>query len=328
MKFLPHHKIAYLTVLISSLLFAPPPAQSGQATCPDISGRKYITVLTINLLFSEIENRDLRLTRIADFVNHETQSGNPIDVIFLQEVVGGALARTKNSSIDLLYLLAARSLKYNLKYTMANGVSGLLSVGDSILTRCAVKSALAMTLPSESEEVFDDLQIALKRKVLMARLDVPGFGAIDVYDTHLCSGCTGSERLQQALVLMRFIKVVEMRIPGDNPIILGGDFNTDLNRPDDVPVYNVVTGNGFVDTYAVFNNCASCCTPGHLSGCTFDLPDDPFSDLIPGQSEQPARIDYIFVKDLGQVLESEVVFEGDSLWVSDHSGVLSKISLP
>jgi maltose 6'-phosphate phosphatase len=135
--------------LIAAMMFFlyVPAARAVQQTCPDISGRNYINVLTVNLLFSEIENRDLRLTRIAEFVDQETRSGNPIDVIFLQEVVGGFLAQTDNSSIDLLSLLAAKSLRYNLRFKMINGVSGLLSVGDAILTRCAVKSALAVTLP-------------------------------------------------------------------------------------------------------------------------------------------------------------------------------------
>ncbi len=294
-----------------------------------MAARNYVTVLTVNLLFSELENRDLRLARIADFVNQQSQSGSPVDIILLQEVVGGALAQTKNSSVDLLMLLAARSLRYNLRFTFANGVSGLLSVGNAILSRCSVNTALAMTLPAESEEIFDNLQIALKRKVLMVSLSLPGAGKIDVYNTHLCSGCTGSDRLQQAMVLMKFLKAVEMRLPGDNPVLLGGDFNTDLNKADNIPVYSLITGNGFIDTYASFNGCTVCCTPDDLSGCSFAVPGNPFAfDLITQQPEQPERIDYIFAKGFGQILGSEVVFKGDSLWVSDHSGVLSKISLP
>ncbi len=286
--------------------------------------------MTINLLFSEIEDRELRLTRIADFVNQEAQLGNPIDVISLQEVVGGFLEETDNSSIDLLVLLAARSLKYNLRSTMADGIPGLLSVGNAILTRCRIKSALVQKLPVESEEVFGGLEIPLKRKALLVDIDVPGFGNISIYDTHLCSTCTGSDRLQQAKVLMAFVKSAKKKISGQNPIILAGDFNTDLNMPDDVPVYNLVTNGGFVDTYAVHNGCSVCCTPpDDISGCTFAVPGDPYaSDLFSNQPELPARIDYIFTKGFGDVMESEVVFEGDSHWVSDHSGVLSRISLP
>ncbi len=305
------------------------PAWSARSVCPDVSSRGYISVLTINLLFSEIEDRELRLTRIADFVNQEAQLGNPIDVIALQEVVGGVLVDTDNSSIDLLVLLAGRSLKYNLRYIMVDGIPELLSVGNAILTRCSIKSTLTKTLPVESEVVFGDFQIPLKRNALLLDINVPGFGDISVYDTHLCSSCTGSERLQQARALMAFVKSAKKKISGQNPIILAGDFNTDLNMPDDVPVYNLVTDGGFVDTYAVHNGCSVCCTSPHDIGCTFAVPGDPYAfDLFSGQRELPARLDYIFAKGFGDVVESEVVFEGDSQWVSDHSGVLSRISLP
>ena len=304
-------------------------AWSAASVCPDVASRGYINVLTINLLFSEIEDRDLRLTRIANFVKQEAQQGNPIDVILLQEMAGGILEDTTNSSIDLWKLLHARSLNYNLRYTMANGISPLLSVGNSILTRCGIKFAFAMTLPVESEEVFEDFQIPLKRKVIMVSIIVPGFGNISIYDTHLCSGCTGSERLQQAQVLMAYVRAVEKKLPGENPIILGGDFNTDLNIADNVPVYNLVTGSGFIDTYAAYNICTVCCTPSDVSGCTFAVPGNPFAfDLITNEPEVAARLDYIFAKGFGAVLKSEVVFKGDSLWASDHSGVLSQINLP
>ena len=318
-----------VAVLAFSLLLVSP-AWSAKALCPDVPARGYINVLTINLLFSEIEDRELRLKRIANFVAQETQQGNPIDIILLQEVVGGAIEGTDNSSLDLKTLLAAKKIPYNFRFTMVNGLPGILSVGNSILSRCEIKSTLTMTLPFESEEVFQGLDVPLKRKVIMVRIDVPGFGRIDVYDTHLCSGCSGSERLQQAKVLMKFVQSTENRISGENPVILGGDFNTDLNLPGNPPVYNLVTGNGFVDTYAAFNGCSACCTPpGDVSGCTFAVPGDPYaSDLITHQTESPQRIDYIFVKGFNAVLGSEVPFKGDSLWVSDHSGVLSRISLP
>ncbi len=318
-----------VAVLAFSLLFVSP-AWSGKAVCPDVSARGYINVLTINLLFSEIEDRELRLKRIADFVTQETQQGNPVDIILLQEVVGGTLAGTENSSLDLKGLLATKKIPYNLRFTMVNGLHGILSEGNSILSRCEIKSTLTKTLPFESEEVFEGIDIPLKGKVIMVRIDVPGFGRVNVYNTHLCSGCSGSKRLQQAKVLMKFVKSTENLISGENPIILGGDFNTDLNIPGNPPVYNLVTSNGFVDTYAAVNGCSVCCTPpSDVSGCTFAVPGDPFAfDLIAHQTESPQRIDYIFAKGFNAVLGSEVVFKGRSLWVSDHSGVLSQISLP
>ncbi len=324
-------------LVVFGLLFFPIfRAESNAAVCRDVNARGQISVLTINLLFSEINERNLRLGRIANFVAHEAlDEGLPVDVILLQEVVGGALSKTVNSSLDLQKLLAALGLSYNLRYTMANGIPGLLTVGNSILSRCGIDFILTKTLPFESEEVFAGLQIPLKRKAIMARINVPGFGKINVYDTHLCSGCSGSERLQQAQVLVGFIQSAESLIPGKNPIILGGDFNTDLNMDDDMDVYDLITSKGFVDTYASFNNCEACCTPySDPTGCTFAVPRNPFAfDPFTHQPEgPPQRIDYIFGKGLGNIIGSEVVFkgeilDGDPLWVSDHSGVLSRIKL-
>ncbi len=327
-------------LVVFGLLFFPIfRAKADAAVCRDVKVRGHISVLTINLLFSEINERNLRLGRIADFVAHEaSDEASPVDVILLQEVVGGSLSKTANSSLDLQKLLAGLGLSYNLRYTMANGIPGLLTVGNSILSRCGIDFILTKTLPFESEEVFAGLQIPLKRKAIMARIDVPEFGKINVYDTHLCSGCSGSERLQQAQVLVRFIQNAESLIPGKNPIILGGDFNTDLNIPDNIAVYNLITSKGFVDSYASFNTCDGCCTPYSnppvLSGCTFAVPENPFAfDPFTRQREEPPqRIDYIFSKGFGDIIGSEVVFkgemlDGDPLWVSDHSGVLSRIKL-
>jgi maltose 6'-phosphate phosphatase len=297
------------------------------AQCFDVSGRGHLRVLTLNLLFSEIEQREIRLERIVDFIAQEAE---PIDVILTQEVVGGALAKTVNSSLDLKRLLSDRGLDYNLNYTMANGIPGLLSVGNSILSRCEVAFTLSKTLPFESEVAFDNFEIPLKRKVIMARIDVPHFGKIDVYDTHLCSGCTGSERLQQAQVLMEFMQDAEKLISGKNPVILGGDLNTDLNVTDNHPVYDLITGQGFIDSYAeTHTDCPDCCLGNDLSGCTFAVPGNPFAlDLFTHLPEGPQRIDYIFVNGL-DVEDSEVVFNSptNGNWVSDHSGVLSSLKI-
>jgi maltose 6'-phosphate phosphatase len=64
-----------------------------------------LNVMTINLLFSEVEDREERLDRIANFVNSYPE---PIDLILLQEVVGGALSKTANSALDLKNKLAEK----------------------------------------------------------------------------------------------------------------------------------------------------------------------------------------------------------------------------
>ena len=305
-------------------------ARSRQAQCLDVAGRGNLNVLTINLLFTEMEDRESRLEKIADFIIQKTNAGKPVDIVMLQEVVGGAWPGTMNSSLDLQKLLTTGGIRYNLSYTLANGVPGILTVGNAILSRCEIIATLFKILPFESEEIFQGLEVRLKRKVLMSRIDVPGSGEINLYNTHLCSYCDPGNRLEQARELMKFIKDVEKLIPGDNPILLGGDFNTDLTVPDDLPVYNLITqDNHFVDSYAAAHACSDCCSANQgYDGCTYGVPGNPYAiNPFTGQQEPPGRIDYLFEKGMG-IESSAVVFRSGSCWVSDHSGVLTKFRLP
>lgn len=307
------------------------------AQCPDILTRGHLNIMTINLLFSEIQDREMRLERIADFVADQTFTyDEAIDLILLQEVVGGFLSKTVNSGFDLKSLLAQRRLNYFLSYRLANGLPGILSVGNAILSRCEIAFTLSTILPFVTEEPFQGFTIPLKRNAMMSRIKVPGFGNINVYNTHLCAYCDPGERLEQALVLADFIGDVENFIPGKNPMILGGDFNTDLNLPEDFPVYSLITRKlGFTDTYrAVHPGCTSCCSPTEGdAGCTFAVLGDPYAvDPFTHQPETPARIDYIFTKGTQLVpVKSSVVFNAAPNaapdWVSDHSAVLTKIDL-
>ncbi len=209
-------------ILIFAILFFISPsfssARSPSAKCNDVATRGYINVLTINLLFSEMEYRETRLEEIADFIKEKAKAGDPIDVVLLQEVVGGALAETSNSSMDLNKLLAARGLSYNLNYQLANGLPGLLSVGNAILSRCEILIKTFMILPIITEEVLGDIEVPLRRGVAMSRINIPGFGPIHIYNTHLCSYCDVEERLTQAQVLLKFINTTEALIPGKKSI--------------------------------------------------------------------------------------------------------------
>jgi maltose 6'-phosphate phosphatase len=231
-----------------------------------------------------------------------------------------------NSAWDLKNkILDMAGIDYDLSYRMANGIPRLLSVGNAILSRHKILYTLAKTLPFETEVIFQGIEIPLKRRAMMSRIRVPGVGKINVYNTHLCAFCHPYDRLEQADVLVDFINTVEYLVWGTNPIILGGDFNTNLCVDGEEDVYNLITvDEGFVDTYAEANNCSSCCycDTSHGHGCTYAVPGNPFTD-------QPfaERIDYVFVNGV-TVLESEVVFNADPNWVSDHSGVLTRISLP
>jgi endonuclease/exonuclease/phosphatase family metal-dependent hydrolase len=92
---------------------------------------------------------------------------------------------------------------------------------------------------------------------------------------------------------------------------------------------------GFTDSYAAYNynRCFEnkCCEADFsaITGCTFAVEDNPYAiNFFTGEPEESVRIDYIFLKNVSQVLSSEVVFNLKPFWVSDHSALLTKILLP
>jgi maltose 6'-phosphate phosphatase len=312
-----------LMVVESLILFSPRQAKSDNGE---------LNVMTVNLLFSEIRNRDARLDIIADFV---VDSGESIDLILLQEVVGGTLSRTANSALDLKHKLAAGGKNYKLSYRMANGLPPLLTVGNAILSLHDILFTVSATLPFESEEIFQGVEIPLKRKAMMSRIDVPGYGKINVYNTHLCAYCDPQERLEQTKTLINFVRSVEWFIPGSHRIILGGDFNIPdaLIGSGFAPEYDLIVSKGFTDSYAAYNKCVDnqCCDPDFsaTTGCTYAVGDNPYAfNLFTGEREETIRIDYIFLKNVSEIISSEVIFNLDPSWVSDHSAVLTKIALP
>jgi maltose 6'-phosphate phosphatase len=318
------------------------------APCADVVQRGVLNVLTINLLFSEVEHRTARFARLATFVQHQFEAGDPVDVILLQEAAGGRLVQTESSAHDFQAILEqSTGVAYHLRTAYATGVPGLLTVSNATLSRCDVTASLWTLLPPATELAFQGHQIPLTRSVLLTRLQVPGVGAIHVYNTHLCANCRADERLEQAQRLVRFVQRVETLAPGANPIVLGGDFNTDLAHaePAEEALYRLLTAEGpfpFQDTYAVANGAGNPLSPlwclrredGGLDfpeGCTFGVTDvgDPL-----GGGRDPARIDYLFVDGARGIVQSRVVFtpytpiEAEQASVSDHSAVLTGIRVP
>jgi len=328
MKFIKTVIIAAFLTIVPNLFLV----LSLEAQCLDIPPtQRHLNVMTINLLFSEIRDREMRLREIADFVIQKANSQDPIDLILLQEVVGGEISRTVNTSLDLRKLLAQSSLNYGLSYRLAIDFLGLFSVGNAILSRYRIQYTLSTSLPSVTEEIFEGLAVPVSRNAMMSRINIPGFGKINVYNVHLCAYCDPAERLEQALVLADFIEHTETFIRGENPIILGGDFNTDLNISEDFPLYDLMTNSeelGLTDTYAEFNSCKSCCEPekSYYDGCTYAVPDNPYAvNPFTGQPDTAARIDYIFRSQALTTLQSCVIFNRDPNWVSDHSAVLTSV---
>jgi len=292
------------------------------------SGNAELNILTINLLFSELTDRSARLAEIANFVKKKNDASDPVDIILLQEVVGGLLSGTSNSSVDLLNLLAAKGLTYHIYYRLSNGLPAVFQEGNAILSRHEILSTNYRKLPVVSEEINEDLQITLRQEIIMARIKVIGFGNINVYNVHFCAYCDPAGRMEQTRAAMDFVESSSSLINNNSAVILGGDFNIDTVIENDLTSYEFITDDsGFIDTYALFNKCIVCCsTDFGYSGCTYAVSGNPYAvPLFPGQLAEIGRIDYIFING-AETVSSDVVFN-EYPWVSDHSGVLTKVKL-
>ena len=295
-----------------------------EASCPDIGESGQLNVLTINLLFSEIETRDERLASIAQFV-----ADNRVDFVLLQEVVGGELVRTENSALDLQDFLADNhSLTFDSRTAFETGIPGLLTVANAVLSRCDILDQRVQRLPKTSELEIGGQTFPLFRNVTMTRLDLPDVGNVSVYNTHLCARCTVPERSEQLDVLLQFVDEAEAMTPSGIASVVGGDLNIDIFRDgaEARPLYDRILEAGFVDTAADGRTLGELCEDRRAPDehCTVGV-----SDL---NGPNARRIDYLFARGFGDVLSSRVAFnplvDPEQPTVSDHAGVFSSIALP
>ena len=282
-----------------------------------------IRVMSINLLFSEIDDRNKRLKIIADHV-----AENDVDFVLLQEVVCGELVKTDNSAKDLKEFVSER---HNLKYYVRTETesipipfgSDFLKVGNGILSRHKIEYSDTKKLPKTSEsEVFNGYKLDFRRNVMMLRTTVNGYGPIHVYNTHLCARCKIKEREEQLDDLLKYVKKEENNITRENPVILGGDFNIDRIKKagEENYLHEKVLLEGFIDAYA-----AAAIDPLDALCEDKDNPDEHCTIGVTGLGDSnPGRIDYIFSKEFRKVTTSEVIFNSaitDDPAVSDHSAV-------
>lgn len=314
-------------IALACLLSSAKTAWSREAVCDDVAHRGHLNVLTINLLWDEVETRNERLARIAAAV-----ADRDVDVILLQEVAGGLLVRTRNVGRDLQRILRTdHDLRFKRRTGIGYGVPGLLSVTNATLSRCAVVDRQVRRLSRALEFEVLGRMVAMPRNVLMTRLDVPGLGEISVYNTHLCASCPIAEREAQLAELLDFIEDAESSLPYAGPIVLGGDFNIDIFRDDEAqrPMYDRIIESGFVDAYAEWadDRLERLCEPPARE------PDEHCTVGVAKLNGSNARrIDYILTRDFGPVVDGGVLFNtlinADEPTVSDHAGVFTSIELP
>lgn len=293
--------------------------------CDDVASRGYLNVLSVNLLFKEIETREQRLKAVAEFAEK-----TPVDVILLQEVVGGALVHTENSAEDLQKELHSRKRDYDLYTAFEIGLPGVIGVANAILSRCEIDFRTTKRLPHATELNFRGHDIKLPRNVMMTRINIPHSSKLNIYNTHLCAACTADQLDAQLDVMLPFISELEASFPSGNFTILGGDFNIDRFRTDpfvERPFYDRIVSAGFIDAYAQNRSLDNlCANPGQADAhCTVGV-----STLDAGGSAR--RIDYIFMNPEKSLRESRVVFntlvDPSQTSVSDHAGVFVSVKLP
>jgi len=185
----PKYVIGFLVYPIALLMVScqttPLPPGIGDAQCGDIAAKRYINILTINLLFSEVDDRNDRLKAVADFA-----ANSDVDILMLQEVVNGLLVKTDNSAQDLRDILSKKhDLDYNIQTAYKIGLPGLLSLANAVLSRCEIRYNLVQRLPKTPEIEFKGHVFEVSRNVLLSRLEIPELGKINVYNTHLCADC-------------------------------------------------------------------------------------------------------------------------------------------
>jgi maltose 6'-phosphate phosphatase len=292
-----------------------------------------VKFMTLNLLFSEVDDRNKRLRRIADYV-----AANHVDVLLLQEVVGGELVNTRNSAVDLRDILRDRhGLRYFSRSAFETGVPNLLSLANAILTRFDIEFSDDHALPGVTEEEFFGFDVRLARRVLMARLVIPGFGEIDVFNTHLCARCSLEDREDQLDVVFDFLNKFREKTGAPRPTVLGGDMNFDLfdNDGNERFLYEKVLAEGFADAYAEYVIAAAGGKETLETLCEDEKNADQHctvgvSDL---NGSNARRIDYIYARGFGPCLHSQVVFNpnapnGVAPTVSDHAAAAVTLKLP
>ena len=168
----------------------------------------------------------------------------------------------------------------------------------------------------------------------MVRLKVPGRGRISIYNTHWCAGCPPEELEVHWQESFEFCNNVESFLPGESPVVFGGDLNLDRFRTIlEGELYDdIVVDQGFTDAYAdsIPESLDTLCN-SELDDVDVHCTDDVTSFSPPSLGAR--RIDYIFIKNFFNVASAHVVFNeavigGVGPSVSDHAAVVTSLELP
>ncbi|MFH0963901.1 MAG: endonuclease/exonuclease/phosphatase family protein [Planctomycetota bacterium] len=296
-------------ICIGAILLTGCAARKGAVTARAGEPDRLLRVLTLNLMqHSPIAGRGERFEKIADFLEARAKAGEPVDVVALQEGCSGLVVGTADSIADLGRQLERRGLRYHRHSAPQSGTPLFLLFRVGVLTSGPILYTDGRDLGGLTGNRMDDFPVPGRQHVVLAGMDYP-IGRVNLLSAHLSSGGGADLHTRQARELLAFIEEMNGRHPAD-VTVLGGDMNTSP----DTEAYRVLAGE-LTDSYAA----AKSDSPGY----TWDVPGNPHRL---GHQGDPARIDFIFFRGEGvEVERSEVVFDKDDGWVSDHCGVLTTL---
>jgi len=279
-----------------------------------------VKILTLNVMQRASEPRAARFQRIVDFLKTA-----PVHLLALQELSGGPYddpPTTIDSGADLAAMLAAAGLQYGY-YTEANwGYPPPLVFKVGVLPRY-IMTATAADCTGTPTDLPGPEDFPGRKNVVMAAVQIPGFGRLNLYSVHVYNPAAESIETQIDN-LMAFVNQTDAQNPAAASLV-AGDMNFSIDASP--TAYQKFIANGFIDSYAAANSPAGpqqCCSQENTAGCTVGVPGNPFS------SGSPARIDFLMVRGQGvRVKQSQVIFNGvNQDFVSDHCAVLTEISRP
>lgn len=247
-----------------------------------------LTVVTLNLWHDEHD-----WPRRLDVILAEMRRIRP-DVLCVQEVLQNPELRNQAETLG-------DSLGCHVQFASVDGPERPKRYGNAVLTPHPV-----LVSGERNLEPADDY-----RAVAHVRFTWRG-RAVDAYSTHLHhTTAGGSIRATQIRHLLAYVDSTR----GDGPTVIAGDFNAELGTPE----MNLVTAR-HRDAFRAVHPKAS-----RAEAATYNAHFGP----------DPGVIDHIFVDSKGSrkltPIACDVIFRTvgpDSVWASDHYGVVAKLRTP
>ncbi len=297
-------KLTSLVAAGAMLLLVPPaeaPAQQDAGTTPP----QEITVMSYNIMVgmwhtrtSEYESMEENLQGIVEIIE---ESG--ADIVLFQEVDNGA---RRTDELDQARWLG-EALGFHYHYAPAIEFQGG-EYGVAMASRWPIVEAETVKLfnpdyaTTHPEWGLDAGRYHEQRVVQVAKIDMDGM-PVTLMNTHL--GLTQHQRQIQIAQMAAIVE--EALLLPDGAVILGGDINAEPDAIEIKPLRDRLR-----DAYLMIPDERG--VPRNI----------PFRDRMTFRSDDPRTcIDYIFVSDRFEVLETEVL----DVTASDHRPVVTRLRI-